>query len=85
MGVVYRAIDSKLGREVAVKLLPEAFANDPIRMARLVRETRVLAALNHPNIAAIYGAEDGALVMELVEGETLAGASLCARPPKVFR
>jgi serine/threonine-protein kinase len=73
MGIVYRAVDTKLGREVAIKVLPAAFANDPSRMARLTREARVLAALNHPNIAAIYGVEDGALVMELVEGETLSG------------
>jgi hypothetical protein len=73
MGVVYRATDTKLGRDVAIKVLPEAFAKDPSRMACLAREARVLAALNHPNIAAIYGVEDGALVMELVEGETLAG------------
>src|SRR5690242_5033668 len=72
MGEVWRATDSKLQREVAVKLLPEAFAHDPDRMARFEREARVLAALNHPNIAAIYGVEEGALVMELVDGRTLA-------------
>jgi len=86
MGEVYRATDSKLGREVALKVLPEAFAQDAQRMARFQREAQVLASLNHPNIAAIYGLEDGgaahsagswqgqvqALVMELVEGPTLA-------------
>jgi Tol biopolymer transport system component/predicted Ser/Thr protein kinase len=73
MGEVYRAFDPKLKRDVALKVLPEAFASDPERMARFQREAEVLAVLNHPNIAAIYGVEDRALVMELVEGETLHG------------
>src|SRR5262245_52350293 len=76
MGDVYQADDVKLGRSVAVKVLPEAFARDPERVARFGREARVLAALNHPNIAAIYGLEESSgqsfLVMELVSGETLA-------------
>jgi len=72
MGEVYRATDTKLGREVAVKVLPQAFAGDPDRMARFQREAKVLASLNHPNIAAIYGVEDRAIIMELVEGPTLA-------------
>ena len=71
MGEVYRAKDTRLKREVAVKVLPEAFARDSGRRARLQREAEVLAALNHSNIAQIYGAEEGALVMELVEGPTL--------------
>src|SRR5690349_13475269 len=71
MGEVYRAIDSKLGREVAIKVLPESFAQDPMRMARFEREAEVLASLNHPNIAQIYGVEERALAMELVEGPTL--------------
>jgi eukaryotic-like serine/threonine-protein kinase len=73
MGEVYRAKDTKLKRDVALKVLPAAFANDPERMARFQREAEVLAALNHPNIAAIYGIEQQALVMEFVEGETLKG------------
>src|SRR3989442_599400 len=76
MGEVYRARDTTLGRDVALKVLPEAFARDADRMARFQREAQVLASLNHPNIAAIYGLEDSggvrALVMELVEGPTLA-------------
>ena len=77
MGEVYRARDTKLGRDVALKILPEAFANDSERLARFRREAQVLASLNHQNIAAIYGLEDSsesshALVMELVEGPTLA-------------
>src|SRR6266496_5385826 len=72
MGEVYRAVDTKLGRDVAIKILPEAFAQDPDRMARFQREAQVLAAFNHPNIAAVYGIEQGALIMELVEGQTLA-------------
>src|ERR1035441_4758827 len=72
MGEVYRATDTKLGRDVAVKVIPEAFASDANRMARFAREAQVLASLNHPNIAAIYGVEEGALVLELVEGPTLA-------------
>ena len=75
-GEVYRARDTKLDRDVAIKILPEAFASDPERLARFQREAEVLAALNHPNIAAIYGLERSgtttALVMELVEGPTLA-------------
>jgi serine/threonine-protein kinase len=71
MGVVYRATDSKLHRDVAIKVLPEAFSQDPARMQRFEREAQVLATLNHPNIAAIYGIEDNAFVMELVEGESL--------------
>src|SRR5262252_8351346 len=73
MGEVYRARDTKLKREVAIKVLPEVFARDPGRMIRFQREAEVLASLNHPNIAHIYGVEDCALAMELVEGETLAG------------
>src|SRR6266851_421479 len=72
MGEVYRATDTKLKRDVALKVLPEAFARDPGRMARFQREAEVLASLNHPNIAAMYGVEERALVMELVEGPTLA-------------
>ena len=64
MGEVYRAKDTKLKRDVALKVLPSAFANDPERMARFQREAEVLAALNHPNIGAIYGIEQQALVME---------------------
>ena len=72
MGEVYRARDTKLDRDVAIKVLPAALANNPERMARFQREAKVLAALNHPNIAAIYGLEDHAIVMELVDGPTLA-------------
>jgi serine/threonine protein kinase len=76
MGEVYRARDTKLQRDVALKILPETMARDAQRMARFEREAHVLASLNHPNIAAIYGLEESngirALVMELVEGETLA-------------
>ena len=77
MGEVYRAKDTKLGREVAIKVLPAAFAQHPERLARFEREAKVLASLNHPNIAQIYGLEESgagrALVMELVQGETLGG------------
>ena len=76
MGEVYRARDTRLGRDVAVKVLPPELAGDSERLARVRREARVLATLNHPNIAAIYGLEDDgsapALVLELVDGETLA-------------
>jgi eukaryotic-like serine/threonine-protein kinase len=75
MGEVYRATDSRLGRDVALKVLPEAFARDAERMVRFEREAKVLASLNHPNIASIYGLEESnstrALVMELVQGQTL--------------
>ena len=76
MGQVYQATDTKLNRQVALKILPEAFAADPDRLARFQREAQVLASLNHPNIAAIHGLEESddtrALVLELVEGPTLA-------------
>ena len=76
MGEVYQAKDTKLGRDVAIKVLPEEFARDHDRLARFQREAKLLAALNHPNIAAIYGLEDSGgthfLVMELIEGDTLA-------------
>src|SRR5213593_2965849 len=75
MGEVYRARDTKLNRDVALKILPESFVHDPDRVARFRREAQVLAALNHPNIAAIYGLEEANgsqfLVLELVEGGTL--------------
>ena len=78
MGEVYRAHDSNLGRDVAIKTLPAEFAGNPERLGRLRREARTLASLNHPNIAAIYGLEESGeaafLVLELVEGETLRGA-----------
>jgi serine/threonine-protein kinase len=76
MGEVYRARDTRLGRDVAIKVLPSSVTSDPDRLARFQREAQVLASLNHPNIAAIYHVEDAggapAIVMELVEGETLA-------------
>ena len=75
MGQVYRATDTKLKRQVAIKILPPSLAADPERMARFQREAELLASLNHPNIAGIYGLEEGggmtALVMELVEGDDL--------------
>src|SRR5476649_1495578 len=75
MGQVFRARDTKLDRDVAIKILPEAFAHDADRLARFTREAKTLASLNHPHIAGIYGLEESAgitaLVMELVEGEDL--------------
>src|SRR5579864_3600637 len=73
MGEVYRARDIKLKRDIALKVLPDSFANDPERMARFQREAEVLASLNHPNIAQIYGVEERALAMELVEGQAPKG------------
>ncbi len=76
MGEVYQARDTKLGRNVAIKVLPGAFAHDPERLSRFQREAKMLASLNHPNIATMYGLEQSNgtnyLVMELVPGETLA-------------
>jgi eukaryotic-like serine/threonine-protein kinase len=76
MGEVYRARDTKLGRDVAIKILPDAFVGDSDRVARFQREAQLLATLNHPNIAAIYGLDEtdgkAAIVLELVEGQTLA-------------
>jgi serine/threonine protein kinase len=76
MGDVYRARDSRLGREVAIKAMPQSIATGPELLARFEREAQILASLNHPNIGAIYGREDQAgvphLVLELVPGETLA-------------
>ena len=76
MGEVYQARDTKLDRDVALKVLPEAFTSDPDRLARFEREAKVLASLNHPNIGTIYGLEEAegvrALALELVEGPTLA-------------
>ena len=85
MGEVYRARDTKLNRDVAIKVLPEAFTTDPDRLARFKREAHVLAALNHPNIAAIYGFEESdgvrALVLEFVNGPTLADRIAHGRLP----
>src|SRR4029078_9564718 len=76
MGEVYRAHDARLGRDVAIKILPRLFVSEPARLARFEREARVLASLNHPHIGAIYGLEDvdgiPALVLELIDGVTLA-------------
>ena len=78
MGEVYRAVDTHLGRQVAVKVLPEQLAKDSERLGRLRREARALAALNHPNVATLHGFEESSgvhfLVMELVEGRSLAEA-----------
>ena len=80
MGEVWQARDTKLDRDVALKVLPEAFTADPDRLARFEREAKVLASLNHPNIGSIYGLEEAAgvraLVLELVEGPTLADRRL---------
>src|ERR1700681_641834 len=73
MGEVYRARDSRLNRDVAIKTLPDAFAADSDRLARFQREAQLLASLNHPNIAGIYGVEENAIVMELVDGSTPRG------------
>src|SRR5262249_24066775 len=76
MGEVYRARDTKLKRDVAIKILPEEFSRDASRVSRFQREAEVLASLNHPNIAAIYDLQEATdtrfLILELVEGETLA-------------
>ena len=76
MGEVYRARDTRLKRDVAIKVLPESVARDPERLSRFEREAELLATLNHPNIAAIYGLDEAAgiqfLVLELVDGESLA-------------
>ena len=90
MGEVYRARDTKLDRDVAIKVLPEAFAANPEHIARFQREAKTLAALNHLHIAAIYGIEESgsvrALVMELVEGEELSQRlARGARPIRAFR
>jgi eukaryotic-like serine/threonine-protein kinase len=86
MREVYRARDTRLKRDVALKILPESFSTDPDRLARFQREAEVLASLNHPNIAGIHGLEESsgtrALVMELVEGETLADLSLRSSRPQ---
>src|SRR5262245_31828614 len=83
MGEVYRATDTRLKRDVAIKVLPDLFADDPARLARFQREAELLASLNHPNIAAVYGLEkaDGltGIVLELVEGDTLADKLAQAR------
>jgi eukaryotic-like serine/threonine-protein kinase len=75
MGEVYRAKDTKLGRDVALKILPDAFTTEPERLARFRREAQVLASLNHPHIGAIYGLEESSgqqfLVLELIDGESL--------------
>ena len=87
MGEVYRAYDRKLGREVAIKILPEAFAQDAAKLTRFDREARMLAAVNHPNLAAIYGLEEAGpiryIVMELVPGQTL--SQILARGPMPLR
>lgn len=76
MGQIWQAPDTQVNRQVALKILPDAFAADPDRLARFTREAQILASLNHPNIAAIFGIEEAegtrALVLELVEGPTLA-------------
>ena len=71
MGEVYRARDMRLDRTVALKVLPDLFTSDPERIARFEREAKVLASLNHPNIAQVYGFESAAIAMELVDGPTL--------------
>ena len=85
MGEVYRAIDKNLGRHIAIKILPAAFAEDKERMARFEREAKLLAVLNHTNIAAIHGLEESEgrrfLVLELAEGETLQARLNRGRPP----
>ena len=85
MGQVWRATDTKLDRDVAIKVLPEAFAHDADRLARFTREAKTLAALNHPNIAQIHGLEESsgitALVMELVEGDDLSQRIARLRAP----
>ena len=83
MGQVWQATDTQLNRQVALKILPDAFAADPDRLARFTREAQILASLNHPNIAQIHGIEEAegtrALVLELVEGPTLADRIRCIR------
>jgi serine/threonine-protein kinase len=81
MGEVYRATDTTLKRDVALKILPEAFATDADRLMRFEREAKTLATLNHPNIAAIYGIEGRAIVMELVEGDDLSERVACGLMP----
>jgi serine/threonine protein kinase len=87
MGEVYRARDARLARDVAIKIVSEGFGHDPERVARFKREAQLLAALNHPHIAAIYGLEEANgsqfLILELVEGETLAERLKAGPPPLI--
>ena len=89
MGEVYRARDTTLGRDVAIKVIPQAFADDAERLARFTREAQTLAALNHPNIAHVHGLEDSdagrALVMECVDGEDTRRAAREGRTPVPVR
>jgi serine/threonine protein kinase len=84
MGEVYRARDTRLKRDVAIKVLPDAFARDPDRLTRFEREAELLATLNHPNIASVYGFEEAAavsgIILELVEGPTLPDSFSAPRP-----
>lgn len=82
MGEAYRARDTKLDRDVAIKVLPEEFSSGDDRVARFEREAKLLASLYHPNIASIYGSESGAFVLDLVEGPT---PSCPSRPPSRAR
>src|SRR5206468_11182741 len=85
MGEVYRAKDTRLGREVALKILPDTFTHDPERLSRFRREAQVLASLNHPHIGAIYGIDEANgrhfLVLELVDGESLDQRTACGALP----
>jgi serine/threonine protein kinase len=89
MGEVYHARDSRLKREVAFKIVPDVFAGNPERLVRFQREAEVLASLNHPHVAGIYGLEESdgrrALVLELVEGETLATSGACRARGSIAR
>ena len=85
MGQVYRARDTTLDREVAIKRLPDAVASDPERLARFEREAKTLAALNHPNVAQIYAVESGTIVMELIPWGTLARSVAAAAGARLRR
>ena len=84
MGEVWQATDTKLRREVAIKVLPEAFARDGERMARFAREAQLLASLNHPSIASVYGVKYSAPILELVPGRAVGHRQLGRRPQRAL-